>query len=272
MPVSNFLRMFLNTVPCTFPRNLCFVRLALAMALTAAVQNAQPAVCAASKKLAGYELEQVTSANGKYKVTACAKAVRLDQLTYGYSVISCAPNWDVLIFRPDTKKYAQVPYKEWLKTNLVVVTTLWTMELTKPISSRHFEQGGQGYITYVFACTSTSSAFLSPTGREESKALEQNRGEIICLDFPADMHAGGVIGRAIALPELQGIALQATRKSATAGGWTLKTVKTKHDENISADLFVLPQGLKKVPFGRSLLLSDSAKGGVDYMFGDAPVK
>jgi len=252
-------------------RDFYFVCLAPPLILVGAAIDAQIGQCASSKKLAGFELEQVTSVNGKYKVVACSNAVRLDQRTQGYSLISCAPNWDVFIFRADTKEYARVPYKEWLKTNLVLVTTLWTMELKKPLSARHFERGGQAYVAYIFPSTSTSSGFSGTAGREEAKALDHNRGEIVCIDFPADVHAGGVIGRACALPELQGIALQATRKSATASAWTLKTVKTKHNDDISPDLFVLPKGLKKVVFSRALFSRDSQRGAIDDLFG-APSK
>jgi hypothetical protein len=248
-------------------RNLFIIHFGLISLLPPIVLNAPTALCTSGKKISGYELEQVTSANGKYKVVATSDAVRLDQLTYGYSLISCAPKWDVLIFRTDTKEYAQVGYKDWLKANLVLIT-LWTMELKKPTSARHFEQGGLGYVRYVFPSTSTSSSFLSNADRADSRALEHNTGEIVCLDFPSDIHAGGVIGRASALPELQGIALQATRKSATASAWTLKTIKTKHIDDLSADLFVLPKGLKKVTFSRALISSENDKGAINYLFGD----
>jgi hypothetical protein len=239
----------------------------VALVLISGPVGERPAFCASAKKMSGYELEQVTSCNGKYRVLVCSNAVRLDQLTYGYSFISSAPTWDVLVFRADSKEYSRVPYKDWLRANLLVVLTIWTMELKKPISVKHFEQGGLSYLTYIFPTTTTSSAFLGDTGRDEAKALQNNRGEIVSLDFPADIHAGGVIGRAIALPELQGIPMQITRKSAATNGWLLKTVKTRHRDDISSDTFVLPKGFKQVPFNRSMFSSSGAKDGINYMFG-----
>ncbi len=234
------------------------------VALVALIAILQPAgapaaQAAAGKKMSGYELEQVTSFNGKYRVMACANAVRLDQLTYGYSFFSCAPNWDVFVFRLDTKEYSQVPYKDWLRANLIMVTTVWTQELKTPVSVHHFEQGGLGYIAYTFPNTSSDSGFLSSAAGADDKDMRNNVGEIVCLDFPADIHAGGVIGRELALPELRGISLQATRKSAKARGWILKTVKVKHSDDISSDLFVLPKGLKKVTFNRSIFSSANTK-------------
>jgi hypothetical protein len=251
----------------TLRRNVFIGLQVAALIWTSSLLSQQPGICAAGKMMSGFELEQVTSCNGKFRVLACSTAVRLDQLTYGYSFISSAPAWDVVVFRNDTKEYSRVPYKEWLRANLILVTTIWTMELKKPIATRHSEQGGLGYITYTFPSTTADSAFLGNTGRDEAKALQNNRGEVVCLDFPADIHAGGVIGRAVALPELQGIAMQITRRSAATNGWLLKTVKTKHRDDISSESFALPKGLKQVPFSRSMFSSSSAKDGINYMFG-----
>ena len=233
-----------------------------------AADAAEPAVAAGStKKSAGYELEQLTSLNGKYRVYVCPDAVRVDHLSYGFSFISKAPLWDVYVFRRDSKQYAQLSYKDWMKTNLILVSTLWTMELKKPLSSRHFEQGGQPYINYVFPSTSVTGGYFRGDRGNDFKSLENNRGEVTSLDFPADIHAGSVIGRAVCLPELRGVPVQATRRSATVNSWTLKTIKTRHSEAIPVELFTLPAGYKKIDFSRSLFSSSTQKEDIDDFFG-----
>ena len=244
--------------------------IAMAAAITSMLAQSLPSFAKAPTQVptaqAGYELDQITSLNGKYKVTVSHDAVRVDQLSYGYSFISRAPLWDVIVFRQDSKKYAQLSYKEWLNTNQVLVSTLWTMELKKPISSRHFEQNGQGYIAYIFPNTEATGGYFRGDRGDDAKDLQNNRGEVTCLDFPADVHAGSVAGRAIGLPQLVGVPVQATRKSARLSSWTLRTVKTKRSE-IAAQVFTLPAGYTKVPFHRNLFSSTKQKEDVDDLFG-----
>jgi len=220
------------------------------------------------KKLSGYEVEEATALNGKYRVTAVDDAVRIDHHNYGYVVISRAPTWDVFLYRPDTREYAQIPYKAWLKTNLVMLTTLWTMELKKAEKEKRYLKNGLPYVCYHYPNTEVLSGFYRSTDRDEFKDLVNNRAEILCLDYPKDIHVGGVSGRVIALPELQGIALTAVRKSAKVNSWSLKSASTKRRNDISSTVFELPKGLKKVPFTRHLFSSATERDTINDMLGD----
>jgi len=228
---------------------------------------APPASPPAAKKLSGYEIEEATSLNGKYKVTVVDNAVRVEHYNYGYIVVSKAPTWDVYLYRPDTKEYAQTPYKAWLKTNLVLLTTLWTMELKKPEDEKRFVQAGKPYVRYLFPNTEVLSGFYRNTDRDEFKDMVNNKGEILCLDYPKDIHPGGVSGRVMALPELQGIALHAMRKSAKVVSWSLKNSYHKKRDDISPALFDLPPGFKKVPFGRHLFSSATERDTINDFLG-----
>ena len=216
---------------------------------------------------AGFELDQITSLNGKYKTHVSPAGVRVDHLSYGFSFVSRAPEWNVYVFRADTKEWASLSYEQWLKTNLILVSTLWTMELKKPISSRHFIQGGQSYVTYLFPSTSVTGGYFRGDHGTDYKDLENNKSEVTCLEFPSNIHAGSVVGRAVCLPQLEGTPVLATRSSATVKSWTLKTVKTKRNEAMPASLFEVPAGYKKVPFNRSMFSSSTQKEDIDDMFG-----
>jgi hypothetical protein len=219
------------------------------------------------KTCSGYELNQITSLNGKYKTFVSANAVRVDHVSYGYSFVSRAPDWNVSIFRPDTKEYSTLSYQQWMKTNLILVSTVWTMELKKPVSSRHFVQGGQSYVAYRFPSTEVMGGYFRGDHGSDYKALENNKSEITCLEFPADVHAGAVAGRAICLPTLGGTPVLVTRESATVKSWTLKTVSTRRVESMASSLFDVPSGYKKVPFNRTLFSSSTQKEDIDDMFG-----
>ncbi|MBS1996867.1 MAG: hypothetical protein JSS86_11170 [Cyanobacteria bacterium SZAS LIN-2] len=220
-----------------------------------------------TKKLSGYEVEELTSLNGKYKVLAVEDAVRVEHYNNGYVVVSRAPKWDVFLYRPDSREYAQVAYKDWLKANLVLLTTMWTMELKKPTAQKRFLQSGRPVVLYSFPNTDVVSGFYRTTAKGEFDDMINNRGEVLCLDFPKDVHAGGISGRVMALPELQGVALQATRTSQKVKSWSLKNGSIKHRDDISPAQFDLPAGYKKVPFGRTLFSSSSEKDAVNDLMG-----
>jgi hypothetical protein len=223
-------------------------------------------VCASEKKLSGYCLEQESSKSGPVQVTVSANAVRFD--APGYACISKGPLWDVVMWRKDRPQYAQLPYKVWLTVNFPGAS-VERSEITKSIIERHYERKGQKMVIYRFpkaVSTGTSMLFQSRDVEGISRELQP---QVDCLEWSDDIHPGAVLDRFCGLPPLKGIPLGITSSGKAYREWELRTKKLVHSDNISPTLFMLPSGLKKVPFSAAIFISDNTKGVIDDYFSGA---
>ena len=219
---------------------------------------------AEGKDLSGYCLEQESARTGKHNVTLCQTAVRIDGPLEGFSVISKAPLWDVLIFRLDRKQYAQVPYPTWVKIPSAG-TSVDNPFLAKR-TKRRTQINGQNVIDYYIPQAQAAGDLLFRS--DDADRTKMLSTQVRCLDWPADAHPGSVIERYYCLPLLPGVPLATTRTDGRSyNTWSLRTIKTGKAESISASQFDLPANLKKVPYSESLFVSDNTKGAIEEFMG-----
>ncbi len=223
---------------------------------------------ALDNKLNGYYLEEKMNVLGVHKVTACASAVRIECPNTGYILISKAPLWNVIVFRPDLMKYATLSYEKWCNLNsLALNNDMFGKD--KPATQDRTVEKGTKYINYYFSRIKYTGTYGIYQTEEKTKSTLQH-SRVKCLDWPDDIHPGAIIGKIYGLPPLKGVPY--TIESGKLGSKTfddceLKTTKMEKRDALSASQFELPHGYKLMDFTDKLFISGRSKDVINDLLG-----
>ncbi len=95
-----------------------------------------------SKLLKCWRLEQETSMAGKITFAITDEAIKIDSPTCGYKAIARAPDWRIMVYRPEEKEFGYVNLAQWGKFNTSAVGTTDECPLTKPIERKPIQVKG----------------------------------------------------------------------------------------------------------------------------------
>ncbi|MBK9201747.1 MAG: hypothetical protein IPL73_04770 [Candidatus Obscuribacter sp.] len=84
----------------------------------------------------GWLLKQQTTIGGQISFTITDKAIKIDSPTCGYIAVAKAPDWQICVYRPDTKEMGYVNLKDWIRFNTSAVGTTDENTIEHPISRK----------------------------------------------------------------------------------------------------------------------------------------
>lgn len=247
--------------PSTVPQALLLALLLLTSAGAAPAPGAE-------KTYKGYYIEAKTKGYGAYKVIACPDAIRVDGITGGFTCVSKAPQWNVVVYRLDSRTFADLDYRRWCMLNCIALNSDQFVD-SKPLSVMHGLESGRKTVTYYYNSREYSGNFgIYQSEKVHSDVLQ--RARVKCLDWPEDMHPSSVIGKLFGLPPLKGIALEISHAPPGSSSYSdigLSTSKIVKSDAIAASKFAVPPGLKPVAVSDKLFFNPHTKDVINEIMG-----
>jgi hypothetical protein len=201
-------------------------------------------------------LIQQAATDDTLTVRVIPTAVRIDKGNGLFYIVSKAPDWDIHVIFPKTKKTSLVTHNFWCVRHEVKPMT-WAGALGKPLKQETYTSKGNHYTKYFFGTTPVLTLYLQSGVGNQDLSKEKNRAEMVCLDYPEGEKIGPVIGRLQSLPPLAGLPLSAVRfRPNQPITFLLKTTKVDSHAMIPKNIFVLPSGYKPIAFNIGLLMPE----------------
>jgi hypothetical protein len=101
----------------------------------------------------GWKLLMETAIGGRYDVFFTGKALRIDSQSFKYSLLATAPQWNLTIWRDDSKEICHCTLAQYLYQRRSAVNTTSSCNLDKPISKHAIAipRFGLSGVQYVYA-------------------------------------------------------------------------------------------------------------------------
>jgi len=157
----------------------------------------------------GLKLIQTTESSGVYDVWASADAIRVYSRSNDYFIAAQAPNWQIQVWRPDRKQFAQMSFEQFMKSDVLVANQIsYLAELTKPSRTEKVVRGNDKLLIAYFPPIETvNGSGLFIADREDGNGLkggQKLRPQVISFDNNYPSQVSQVLGKIYNLPKLKG--------------------------------------------------------------------
>lgn len=258
--------MKLNSAKVTVPAiSLC---LSLALSSLFAPPLAQGSNIATHR---GLKLVQTTEASGVYDVWVSADAIRVYSRSNDYYIAAQAPTWQIQVWRPDRKEFAQMPFEQFMKSDVLVANQFsYLAELTKPSRTEKVVRGNDKLLISYFPPIETvngSGLFISD--REDGNGLkggQKLRPQVISFDNDYPSQVSQIIGKIYNLPKLKGFPISSfalTQNNKTDA--LLNCVIASRNFEFKTAALHAPGNYKKTTLDKKIFYTANQYGVLDEM-------
>ncbi|MBP9091767.1 hypothetical protein KBI23_12145 [bacterium] len=212
--------------------------------------------------ISGWKIHMETAIGGRYDIIASEKALRIDSKSFKYSLVACAPKWNLAIWRDDTKEICHCSSAQYLYQRRNAVNTTSSCTLDK-IVNKHaiaIPRFGLKGIQYVYAGERRGhDLFISDKNTETVKNYFIN-----CADINLPRPVVQLIGGTSTLPDLPGLPYQMSEilESGTRC-WQVLTHTLARQTAISPKVFQPPTGYKDIGAFKHTFLFKSVSSMMD---------
>ncbi|MBP9093193.1 hypothetical protein KBI23_19375 [bacterium] len=216
----------------------------------------------------GYVLDLVSNRPEKFRVQVTKMALRVDLNNAKCSLVSRAPDWNVVAWNGKDRTIMNVSNADWCQ-KYHMNKMHWAAELTKPLSVKEDWFMGVPALHCVFPSTEVVGLYMqSAVGKKNYKdnVDDLNRAIVVCLDCPSGKSSGSVFARFLGMPAVPGVPLIVKRIRATGKSESTLRAEQLHGRPISTSVFDIPQGFKKVPFSESFFVSKAQNENAKELF------
>ena len=229
---------------------------------------AKPTVVKCGNSEQGYTIDLTSNKPDKYKIQVTKSGIRADFVNAKCTLVSRAPNWDVVAWHNGDRNIMYVSNADWCH-KYHMNKMHWAAELTKPVSVQQDWYKGVPALRCVFPATEVVGLYMqSNVGKKGNKDNidDVNKAIVICLDLPSGKNSGSVFARIFGMPALPGFPLSVRRVRQT--GKTEGTLNPGdiHGGPIANNVFAIPQGYKKVTFRESFFISKAQSENAKALF------
>lgn len=247
--------------------------LGLALGLTynfaASIQTGQ---CASPASHRGLKLAQNTESSGIYDVWVSADAIRVYSRSNEYYIAAQAPTWQIQVWRPDRKQFAQMPFEQFIKSDLLASNRLsYLAELTAPNrTERVIQKNGDKLLIYYFPPIETvNGSGLFIADRKDGNGIEGGqklRPRLISMDNNYAAQTSQIIGKIYNIPKLKGFpissyALLPNNKTDAF----LNCIISSRDFEFKADALHAPANYKKIALDKKMFFTTHQTNILDEM-------
>ncbi len=109
--------------------------------------------CPATDSISGWKINMETAIGGRYDIVANERALRIDSKSFKYSIVACAPQWNLVIWRDDSKEICHCTAAQYLYQRRNAVNTTSSCNLDKIVNKRAITipRFGLKGVQYVYA-------------------------------------------------------------------------------------------------------------------------
>lgn len=239
---------------------------ALVMALVFSSPSSAKAPTAQAKQN-GLHIKQRGAHNNHYDIVVTSDAVRVHNLVTGYTLVSRAPDWEIVLWRDSTKQITHVASDVWCRQKIQMFA--FASELRKPIATSNIIRGGDKHILYTFGTTSSVEPYFATPGRTQTKN-ERNRTEMLCLDFPGCNKTGPILDVLQSFPLLPGIPLSVIRiRPRGVREYGLST-ELLEETKVDNTIFRTPKGYTQTKFSVDFVQGETRTENIKSIFEELP--
>lgn len=223
----------------------------------------------AQAKKNGLHIKQRGAHNNHYDIVVTRDAVRVHNLVTGYTLVSRAPDWEIVLWRDSTKQITRVVSDVWCRQKIQMFA--FASELRKPISTSSIIRGGDKHILYTFGTTSSVEPYFATLGHTQTKN-ETNRTEMLCLDFPGCSKTGPILDVLQSFPILPGIPLSVIRirpRGVREYGLSTELLEETAVDNTT---FRTPKGYTQTEFSVDFVQGETRTENIKSIFEELPGK
>jgi hypothetical protein len=191
----------------------------------------------------GWLVFQESSNGGPINFVVTDQAIRIDIRSCGFSAIAKAPDWNICVFRADTKEMGFVKLSQWRNFNTNTVGATDECTLDKPISKKPIKLRAMDVPTYQY---------LFP-GEKITTAIFQTEKQREITNYIVDSYQLAKAPQVAAIQchlynctELDGLLINCMGKVKETNEmhWFIHTRKLIKSDTIPASTFALPKNYK----------------------------
>ncbi len=236
---------------CLVFTSLVFASLVLASLVLATLifyPNSQAALAApasnqASKSTSckGWTFSQQTTTGGNSNFVVTDDAIKIESITCGFTMIAKAPDWNICIFRPETKELGFLKPSQWHAWNVSTVGATDECTLEKAISKRAIN---------LKDLNIKATQYLFPGERITNTILQTEKPTLIS-NYYVDAYQLSKAPQVTTLhcqlhncPVLDGILIRCLGREQPTNRlkWFIHTTKLQFNNSIPASTFAIPKG------------------------------
>lgn len=192
----------------------------------------------------GWLLKQQTTIGGQISFTITDKAIKIDSPTCGYVAVAKAPDWQICVYRPDTKEMGFVSLKNWARFNTSTVGTTDENTIEHPISRKQITPRGLPVKAYLYTYPGEKTA-AAPF--QTAEASESSNIFVESYNLSAAPQAMAIQRQVMNCNSIEGCLISCSNKAKDTGEfrWTIRTLSLK-PKLIAASEFATPTGYKQL--------------------------
>lgn len=241
----------------------------IACASPLAVQAGQSSEPASHR---GLKLIQTTESSGIYDVWVSADAIRVYSRSNDYYIAAQAPTWQIQVWRPDRKQFAQMAFDQFIKSDLVTANQIsYLAELTAPNrSEKVVQKNGDKLLIYYFPPIETiNGSGLFIADRKDGNGIEGGqklRPKLIAFDNNYASQTSQIVAKIYNIPKLKGFpissyALLPNNKTDAL----LNCIISSRDFEFKTAALHAPANFKKIPLDKKMFFTTHQTNILDEM-------
>jgi hypothetical protein len=213
----------------------------------------------------GYIIDMTTVGCDRYRVQVTAKAIRVDLLNAGTTVVSTAPKWDITAYRNDEKRILFVSKDDW-RHKYKLRKLSWASELKLPRSKVAGSYKGLPTVRCNYAPTDIVGLYMQTKVGAKDEHDEFNQPYVVCLLIENGSESGAALAGLHSLPALPGLPLEVKRKRLK--GNTETTIDTTNlvKAEIPSSVFAIPNSYQPANFRESFFISHAQTQNTKELF------
>ncbi len=237
----------------------------LGLALVAGLPSWAAPVTKETKKENSYKgwiVFQESSNGGPINCTVTDQAIRIDIASCSFSAIAKAPDWNICVFRPDTKEMGFVKPSKWQQFNTSTVGATDECTLEKPIAKKAITLRGVNVPSYQYTFPGekvTTAIFQTEKPREVSNYFVDS------YQLSTAPQVAAIQCQLFNCVKLDGLLINCVGKikDTNEPHWFIRTKKVVRNESIPASTFELPKNYKALKTIDSSFKFKGMSGSID---------
>jgi len=210
----------------------------------------------------GWIVFQESSNGGPINCTVTDQAIRIDIASCSFSAIAKAPDWNICVFRPDTKEMGFVKPSQWQQFNTSTVGATDECTLEKPIAKKAITLRGVNVPSYQYTFPGekvTTAIFQTEKPREVSNYFVDS------YQLSTAPQVTAIQCQLFNCVKLDGLLINCTGKikETNESHWFIRTKKVVRNESIPASTFELPKNYKALKTIDSSFKFKGMSGSID---------
>ena len=191
----------------------------------------------------------------RYLVRVTNDAIRVDILSAQCTVVSKAPEWNIIAWREKEKTMFSTDHKTWCE-KCQMKRFNWTSDLKSPLKVTPLRYLGADARKYSYPSSEEVGVFLQSTmGSKDHKNID-NRPTVIILNLPNGEKSGPALARLLGIKCMPGIPLEASRRLADGTKGSCLVTESLSRTEVDSAIFDIPKGYKKAPFHEDFFRSN----------------